>query len=227
MCRKRVVVVVAAMMIAAGLARADAASLGGLNGRSLDAFSVVGPTGAPTVLTWENFTGANGTNLSGTALDGGGSWSVDAGTWTIGTNRARVTNTAAANMWVATGNANVTAVVTLTIGASAQAGLSVRGDASRRIYAIYTKASGGTVELYKISGGSTLLGSATGVGTPASAVMHLDATTDTIRVRFAGTEVVSYTLTGGEVGQFAGLDRVGLYASNDTVTRWDDFHVDA
>lgn len=213
---------------AAGLLGASAASLNGAIAAKLGAWNVTQGTGAPTVLTWSSFTGATGTNLSGKALNGPGTWIVDAGTWTIQTNRAAASNTTRANMSVNVGTQNATAVVTLTIGASARAGLVVNDNGTAALYAIYSRNAGGRIRLYKDNGTQTLLATVSGVGTPASAVLKVDSTTTTIKVSFAGTQVLTYTLTAAEAATYhaAGNNRFGLIADRDTVTRFDDFHVD-
>ena len=212
-----------------GTSVAFAASTNGLSPRTLGAWTIPGGTGAPTVVTWDSFTGTNGTSLSGRALSGGGNWVVNGGTWTIQTNRAASTSATRARISVAGGNQNRSALATLTIGASARAGLVALDSGTAYIYAVYSKASSGTMQLYKFSGSATLLASVTGIGLPATAEMKLDASTNTIRVSFAGVQVLSYTLTAAEITTFknAANNRYGLIADADSVTRFDDFHVDA
>lgn len=224
----RLVHILVALMFAAGGTAAHASSIGGLDTTSLGAWAIAGGTGASTVTTWADFTGADATNLVGLSLDGPGTWSVT-GSWTIQTNQAAASSAAVAKLWVPTGTENATAVATLTFGVTARAGLLVLFDATKGIYALYSEASGGTIELYKNNAGETLLASVTGVGTPASATMELDATTNTLKVSFAGTEVLTYTLTAGEITVFknAANDGFGSVADFDTISRFDDFHVDS
>lgn len=67
------------------------------------------------------FTGADGTNLSGRALDVGGvNWTVGSGAWDINGNRARRhTANAEAHIWADAGRSNVTVSATLNRGGSA------------------------------------------------------------------------------------------------------------
>ena len=207
---------------------AGAANLGPQTNKTLGAWVIPGGTGAPNVVTWANFTGVTGTNLSGKALNGPGNWIVGGGTWTIQTNTARSTRVARARMTVNAGTQNAAALATLTFGASPDAGLVALDNGTVYVYAIYSTAAGGKITLYKYSGGAVVLGTVTGVGRPASALMKLDASTTTLKVSFAGTLVLSYTLTAAEIAVFKtpANNRFGLIADNDNATRFDDFHVD-
>jgi hypothetical protein len=207
---------------------AGAANLGPQSPKTLGAWVIPGGAGAPNVITWANFNGVTGTNLNGKALNGPGTWIVDGGTWTIQTNNTVSTNVAIANMDVNVGTQNAATLATLTLGATANAGLVVLDNGTVAVYALYSKAAGGTITLYKYAGGPVVLGTVTGVGTPASALMKLDATTTTMKVSFAGTLVLSYTLTAAEITTLktAANSRFGLIADSDGVTRFDDFHVD-
>ena len=207
---------------------AGAANLGPQGGATLGAWKIIGGTGAPTVATWANFTGANGTSLSGYALNGGGAWSVAAGTWTIRTNQADATRTARAKMTANAGTQNASVLVTLNLTGAANAGVAALDNGAVAIYALYSKSTGGTVTLYKYNGGPVVLTTATGVGTFTSTIMKLDALTNTIKVSLGGTQVLSYTLTAAEVITFkaAANNRFGLMADSDNVTRFDDFHID-
>ena len=207
----------------------SAATLNGVAAAKIGAWNIPGTTGAPNVLAWANFNGTTGTNLNGQALNGGGTWSADIGTWTIQTNTAAASNTALANLVTSAGTNSASVFVTLTIGASARAGVLALDNTANAVYALYSKGAGGTVQLYKYNGGPTLLATVTGIGTPASAIMKLDATTSTLKVSWNGAVVLSYTLTAAENAVFkTGTNlRYGIIADNDAVTRFDDFHVDS
>ena len=227
----RLLGIVAATTVAitvSGGSVAGAKPIGPQASNVLTAFSMVASTGAPNVLTWANFTGANGTNLSGKALNGPGTWIVDTGSWTIQTNAAGSTNVALANMDTNVGTQNASALATLTFGATANAGLVALDNGTTALYTLYSKAGGGTMTLYKYAGGAVALASAAGIGTPASALVKLDAMTSTIKVSFAGAQVLSYTLTAAEVTSLKGAanNRFGMMANSDGTTRFDDFHVD-
>ena len=210
---------------------AGAANLGPQAPQTLGAWIIPGGTGAPNVITWANFTGPNNTNLAATALNGGGTWIAQFGTWKLSSkNTANSSNTTLSNLTTAVGT--VSAAVestTLDFGGNPRAGLIGLSNGTSFVYAIYTKTAGGTVQLYKyVSGVSTLLASTTGVGLPIVAPMRLDAMTNTIRVWWDGTARLSYTLTASEVTllKSAGHDRFGIIADGDASTTFDDFHVD-
>ncbi len=207
---------------------AGAQPVGPVTSKVLTAFSMAASTGAPNVLTWANFTGTTGTNLSGQALNGSGTWIVTAGTWTIQSNAAATTSVALARIDTNVGTQNATALATLTFGVSANAGLVALNNGTNFVYALYSTATGGTITLTKSTGSTVVLSTVTGVGTPTSASMKLDASTTTLKVSFAGNVVLSYTLTAAEITALKGTtnNRFGLIANKDTVTRFDDFHVD-
>lgn len=216
-----------AAVVATGIP-AFAASLNGLTAAPLGAWNVPGGTGAPTVLTWASFTFPNNTNLDGAALDGGGTWIADIGTWRVQANEARVNKTSLANISVDVGTNSASVSATLTFGPSARAGVMALDNGGVAFYALYSKTGGGTIQLYKYSGGQVLRASTSGIGTPASAAMRLDARTNDLTVSWNGSVVLSYTLTGPEIGAFkSGTNtRFGIIADNDNLTRFDDFHVD-
>ncbi len=223
-----IVVAITVAITVSGGSVAGAKPIGPQTSKVLTAFSMAASTGAPNVLTWADFVGTNGTNLSGKALNGGGTWIVDGGKWTIQTNSAGSTNVALANMDTNVGTQNASALATLTFGATANAGLVALDNGTTALYALYSKAAGGTMTLYKYSGGAVVLASMTGIGTPASALVKLDAMTSAIKVTFAGTQVLSYTLTAAEITALKGAtnNRFGLMADADGTTRFDNFHVD-
>ena len=223
-----IVVATTMSVTVAGGSVASAQAIGPQTSKVLTAFSMAASTGAPNVLTWANFTGTNGTNLSGKTLNGGGTWVVDGGTWTIQSNRAAATNVALANVITNVGTQNASTLATLTFGASASAGLIGLDNGTTALYTLYSKAGGGTMTLYKYAGGAVVLATAAGIGTPASALVKLDASTSAIKVSFAGIQVLSYTLTAAEITALKGTanNRFGLVADSDSTTRFDDFHVD-
>lgn len=213
---------------AAGLVGASAASLNGATPAKLSAWNYPATNVAPTVLTWDDFNGANNTNLDGTTLDGGGTWSADIGTWRIQSNSARASNTALANLVTHVGTQNASVIVTLVTGGTSNAGLLANDNGTNALFVLYTKASGGTLTLYKYAGSSISLGSVTGVGSAASSTLKVDSTTTTIKVSWNGTQVLSYTLTPAEAVTYhsAGNNGFGVIANGDSATRFDNFHVD-
>lgn len=217
--------------LAAGSAVAAAASLPTTRAM-LFASDLVGSTGAPTVLAWSNFTGASGTNLSGKALNAGGAWTVHLGTFVIDTlNRGRATPaTAYANMSVNAGVVAASVEVVLTFTTTARrAGVTFNDDGSNGMFAEFSDLNGGQALLFKAdTTGITQIGSALGLGAPASVTLRVDATTTTTKVFVNGVQKIAYTLTALESTTFrsAANTRFGLIADNDAGTRFDDFHVD-
>ncbi len=217
-----------ALVVALTLA-VSAATLNGVVTAKLGSWNVPGTSGAPAVLAWTDFTGTTGTTLNGRALNHGGTWAADIGTWTIQANTAAASNTAIANLVVSAGTNSASVLTTLITGATARAGVLALDNSANALYALYSKGSGGTIQLYKYTTGATLLATATGVGTPTSGIIKLDATTSTIKISWNGTVVLSYALTAAEVATFKTATnlRYGIIADSDSVTRFDDFHVDA
>ena len=222
----------AATLVAVSVASAvgvSAASLNGIAVASLGSWSVPGGTGAPTVLTWADFTGANNTNLDGHALIGGGTWIAQNGTWRVTSAEARSSNATRSNLVTAVGSPDASVEATLSPGGNPSAGLVAMSDGASFVWAEFTKTSGGTIQLSMYATGTTTqLARVTGVGNPPTSVMRIDATTNTVEVSWNGVVVLTYALAPSEVALFksAGHDRFGLMADRDTATRFDDFHID-
>ncbi len=217
------------LLLASGLLVAHAASVG-LSSDQLAAFTVAGAPTVPTVLAWTDFSGPDGQSLASTPLSTGQSWTINAGNWTLNRNKATHNNTSMANAWVSAGTTSAAVQATLDFGAtSRRAGVTLLGDATSYLYAVVDNGNNGQVLLYKRVGGtSTLLGSATNVGLPVTAVLRVEAFTNTIKVYFNGTLVITYTLTAPEVTQFKGATHVryGIIADSDPQTDFDEFLVE-
>jgi hypothetical protein len=183
------------------------------------------PVSTPTTLASDTFTGSNGTALDSRSLDVGGTW-VGYRTWLISSNRA-VVNPAASigNLDVDVGTPTAAVQATLFFGASAEAGLIMHDVGPNALYVEYTKASGGTIILYEYP--STVLGTATGVGTPASATLRVESLSNVIRVLFAGVRKISYSLNSTQITTYKtpALQKYGLWADNDSTTTFDSFSI--
>jgi hypothetical protein len=228
--RARVLGLVTSVTLAATVAGglgASAASLNGATSAPLGGWVYPATSVAPNVLAWASFNGATNTNLDGQALNGGGTWIVDTGSWRIQGNRARSSNTAMSNIGVDVGTPDAAVIVTLTVSGTTNAGVLANDDGTAALYALYSRSAGGTIRLYKYVGGATVLATATGVGTAAGTI-ELDSRTTTVTVSWNGTQVLSYALTPTEAATLhgAGNSRFGLIADGDGTTRFDDFHVD-
>jgi hypothetical protein len=216
-------------LLAGALLVAHAASIG-LTSNSLAAFTFTGGPSVPNALAYTDFSGTDGQNITSVPLATGQTWTVGAGNWSVSGNEATHNNTPMANAWVSVGTTSAAVQVNLDFPATARrAGVTLLGDATSFLYAVIDNGNGGQVLLYKRVGTtSTLLGSATNVGLPSTAVLRVEAFTNTINVYFSGTLVISYTLTSAEVTQFKSSTHVryGIIADSDPQTNFNDFEVD-
>jgi hypothetical protein len=211
-----------------GLLIAHAAVIGLLS-NNLAAFDLTGTPPVPTVYAATDFTGTDGQSITAVPLATGQTWTINAGNWTIQGNEATHNNTPMASAWVSAGTTSAAVQVTLDFPATARrGGVTLLGDATSFLYAVVDNGNGGQVLLYKRVGTtSTLLGSLIGIGLPSTGVLRVEAFTNTINVYFAGTLVISYTLTPAEVTQFkaATHTRFGIIADSDPQTAFNDFMV--
>jgi hypothetical protein len=224
------IAVTLSVILASSLLVAHAASIG-LAAKRLGSFAIANAPTAPTVYAWTAFTAANNTDLNGLALPSGQTWTVHIGTWRINTNQAATTvSTALSNASVAVGTVNAAVQITMIFGATARrAGVTFLDDGTNGMYVVYSNQNGGQLQMYKYQGGATLLATTTNVGTPASATLRVETFTNTINVYFAGTLVMTYTLTAAEATLFkaAAHDRFGIIADSDTNTKFDDYRVES
>jgi hypothetical protein len=200
-------------------------------------------TGAPAVVAWENFTGANNTDLNGTVTDGGGkTWSVNptGGTWSIRTNAARA-STANSALVIDGGGPNRTVVATLLRSGSTNfdVGLTINGNAAgtQFLTAEWTSAANGTLLLQKYNGAFTTLASVNnlypgGIGTaPASIVLSLSSLgSNVVTASVNGVGVLSTTLSAADVATYKNATHqlLGLYrgTTGNAAPLWDDLHED-
>ncbi len=221
---------IAMTVIVASALGVSAASLNGIATAKLGAWNVPGTTGAPTVATWSSFTAPNNTNLNGAALNGGGTWIAQFGTWRVSSNRAGSSNAGYSNLTTSVGTVNAAVeTTTVDLGGNPTAGVVAMSNGTSFVFAQYDKSSGGRTRLFKyVSGVVTQLAQATGVGGPVISSLRLDATTNNLAVSWNGAVVLTYTLTAAEVALFksAGHTRFGIIANGDPSTNFDNFHVD-
>ena len=220
---------------------AAAATAGGVSGAVLTGFNFAASTGAPAVVAWENFNGADGTNINGTTTDDGAkTWAVNptGGSWTILTNAARSTS-ANTSLVIDGGSANGSAVVTLNRNGATtfDAGLTINRNAAgtQFLTAEWTSNSSGSVELWSFNGGWTNLASVTnlypgGIGTaPASITLTLTSSSANVVTAFInGTSVVSTTLSAANITTFKNATHqlAGPYQWTSNGIGWDNFHFD-
>ncbi len=224
---------------ALGISAASATSLGGLAPQSLMARTMVGTTGAKTVIAWENFNGANGTSIAGTTTDGGARiWAANpAATWTISGNAARTT-TANRSLVINPSQWNYTSEVrAFRGGTNFDGGLTINRNSagSEFITCEWTSNSNGSMEIWRFSGGgwAQWAGVANlypgGIATaPASIVIGCGTNSTSVYATIDGVQVAAYTLTLAERTTFfrAANQLTGPYQWLATTMTFDDFHVD-
>ena len=193
------------------------------------------------MIAWDNFNGADGTNLNGTTTDGGAkTWSVNpaGGSWTILTNSARST-TANSSLVIDGGSFNRTVVATIfRNGATTfDSGLTINRNAAgtQFLTAEWTNTANGSMELWTYNGGWNEVAVVSnlypgGIGTaPASITLKLTSSSAGVLTAYInGTAVVSYTLTAGEQAIYknAAHQLAGPYQWTSTGSRFEDFHMD-
>lgn len=217
---------------------ASAATIGGVNAQELASFEVVGPSGAPTVLTWENFDGTNGTNISGTSPDWGpGTWRSIGGTWRIQGNQADSTSVSlgSINVHVAGITDAATEVTVDRFGSTNfDAGILFNDNNYSVLVLRYRSVSNGTLALYSWNGSYALLASVTnlypgGIATaPASVTLRVRASGSAVEAFIDGASQFTYTLSAAEQSIFKSSTHTGygMWTEFDTTSKFDNFHVD-
>jgi hypothetical protein len=191
-------------------------------------------TGAagPSVIGCDNFTGTNGSSLSGrsalvAAACSNRTWSVHLGTWTIQTNQAASNGTANANATQNTSSADSSVEVVLanlnTGGRVGGVVLSHNG-LSNYLAAVMIDGSPDRIELRLYNLG---LPSVLSTFTPAfgaTNTLRLSRSGSTLDLTLNGAAVGSVTLTALQAVLLGGGTRAGLFGGNVNV-RFDDFVV--
>lgn len=243
LCVSAAVAAVAALTaatVAATGTTASAASLGGVTAPGFAGFSMTSTTGAPSVVAYDNFTGTNGTAIKNTTTDDGGfTWTVNAGTWTVQSNKARDTSVSNGFLIFNSGLSN----------GSVEAKISRNGNNSWDTYVIFNADStygtglladwwsgnSGSIELYKQTSAGSFI-SVAGVtnlypGTiPASVTLRMESPSSSIiKIYLDGVLQFSYTLTSGEQTAYKNASHhyAGIGAHFDGTSSFDNFHLDA
>ena len=228
----------AALFTSSPLAVASAATVGGVVSDELASFTFSSAAGAPTVLTWENFDGPNGTNISGTNPDWGpGVWRSLGGTWRIQGNQADSTSSSLGSINVHTPGL-VDAAVEITLdrfgSTTFDAGLLFNDNDYSVLILRYQSAANGTLALYNWNGGYTLMSSISnlypgGIATaPATVTLRARSNGAQVDSFIDGVLAFSYTLSPAEqtIYKSPTHDGYGMWAEFDTTTKFDDFHID-
>jgi hypothetical protein len=207
-----------------------AAGLGVLNSGSIGSWSESQTANSPTVISCDDFTGADGA-LSGRSVAdptacGSYAWTTHVGTWSVISDEAAADGTSGANATLDVSVINATVHATISgLVASRDGGLVLNHDgASTFLAAALLAGGGGTVELRLVDlGVGTTLASAA-LALTAADELSLTRDGSAVTVRVNGVTMISHTLTGGESATLGTGGRAGLYASNSNVL-FDDLRV--
>ena len=197
----------------------------------LTSFTVAQTVPPQTACVFDDFIAADGTPIAGRVAPSGQTWTQPTGVWQIQSNRAiDIANAVAArtNLDGACGDAAVIAQVTMT-NRKQPVCVTYLASGSDYFAATYDKQAnnGGRIQLLRVSSGATaVLGSVSGVGTPATFELTLDGSTSgELEVRFDGASIITYTLTPGDLATFAGNPGVGLFANKNNKSSFDSITV--
>ena len=229
----RILALAAAATVVGGATVAAAASLP-VTSEQLYATDQNTAPRVPVVYTWASFDEPNTILSTGHPLEGGGSWIVNAGAWSINANRLRTyTSITDSSVVVDVGatDVSVSATLTLPTAGTRRAGLVVNDTGTEsRLLAVYANTGGGRVTLTKsVSGASTVVAGTTHVGTPSSTIMTVTSVGTVITVSLDGTVVLTYDLSPTEAAVFkaARASRHGVVLDRDTAARVDDLRVES
>lgn len=210
----------------APMGAASATTFGGLAPRSLRAIDQAGTSGAPTLLTCDDFGRAapTGAALASRPVQlpancGSATWTSHRGTWSISSGRLGAA-TANATATVNAGQTNMTAQATVLNGnaGGAIAGVAINHTGTSRVYLAGVLAGGTGVQLRLVTG-ATVTTLVTGTATvTATSTVTLRRNGSTVTVAVNGVTAITYTLTAGQVTTLSGGTRTGLYwAAGSTV----------
>lgn len=207
---------------------AHAAVLGGLAPTTLEAWNQSGGSGAPTVLTCDNFNLAapTGSALASRPVQlpakcGGGTWSTHLGTWTITSGQlAATTANATASINAGTTDVSAQATVLNANGSSRIAGVAINHTGATRIYLVGALSGPSTAQLRLVNGNtvSTLQSATVTIG--ASAVVRITRLGATVTVSVNGTLALTHTLSAARIATLSGGTRVGLYWNSGSTIRF-------
>jgi hypothetical protein len=206
-----------------------AAGLGGISGGELEALKAVATSVAPSVLSCDNFEGAD-SPLAGRAVQsastcGALTWEVQTGGWAVASGAAVVDGTPDSLATLAVGRADVAVEVTVAGVGGAGGGVVVDDDAAGTHLAAVLAGDGPVhADLVLVAAGVPTVLDTTVVSIGASTTLSLVRLADAVEVRVDGATVISLTLDGGIIAILGGGDRAGLYASTASI-QFDDLRV--
>ena len=207
---------------------ANAASLGGLTPKTLDAWSQSGGSGAPTVLTCDNFSlaAATGSALAGRPVQlpakcGSGTWAVNNGSWSISSGQLNPGG-GGATATISAGQTDVSAEATVLNANSGSrvAGVAVDHTGSTRIYLAGVLVGPSTAELRLVNGGTVTTLASSAATIIATTVVRITRNGTAVTVSVNGVLAISYTLSAAQETTLSGGTRVGLYYDTGSAIRF-------
>jgi hypothetical protein len=174
--------------------------------RGLAAQSLLGSSGGPIVR--DTFTTPTGT-LAGRAADTGQTWSITAGTWTVGSGQLQLPTTDDTYATLATGvtSGNYDVSVTLRSADANANGVVGRYVDANNWYLADENGSTGLCRLFKRVAGSFQIGSTASGGSGNGDKVTLSMVGTAIKVKRNGTTVISTTDSSFTSGGTAGIRR--------------------
>jgi hypothetical protein len=202
--------------------------------RAISVFYVAGSPNAPTVHAADQFNRVNTSSLGRAVV--GGNWTATTGTWTIAANKARTTAATNANTTLNSASiVNGQLEADLTVGSTAEAGLTFLGDGMSNMALLYKKAPGTSqVRLYSLlefgalpPGPLPAPVATFDVGSTNAAAVKVLINGNVIDVWWNGTPIITYGLSPAEVAALkdAGSSRIGFWAESDAVSRFDNLRL--
>jgi hypothetical protein len=201
-----------------------AAGLGGINSRSLGAWSEALAASAPTVVACDNFEGPSaplaGRAVQNSARCGNFIWAVPVGDWSVASGATISDGTQDATATLPVGVTEAGVAVTLIgadTGSSAAGVVLDHDDAGTYLAAMIVGDPQVRADLVLMAGGSpTVLATAdVSIGPTATVAVTRDGAD--VEIQVDGVSVIDFALGAGVIAILSGGDHAGLYASNTSV----------
>jgi hypothetical protein len=202
--------------------------------RTISVFYIPGSPNAPTVHVADHFSRFAASSL-GRALIGG-NWTATTGTWNIGASKAKTTAVINANASLTiAGIVNGQLEADLTLGSTAEAGLTFLGDGISSMVLLYKKGAGvSQVRLYSLldfgaqpPGPLPAPVASFDVASTTTAAVKVLINGNVIDIWWNGTPIITYGLSPVEIAALkdAGSNRYGFWAESDAVSRFDNLRL--
>jgi hypothetical protein len=202
--------------------------------RTMSVFYVSSSPNAPTVHAADPFNRINTSSLGRAVV--GGNWTATTGAWTIAANKATTTAAINANATLNTaGIVNGQLEADLTVGITAEAGLSFLGDGINNMVLLYKKGPAiSQVRLYSLldfgaqpPGPLPAPVASFDVGSTNAAAVKVLINGNVIDVWWNGTPIITYGLSPDETAALkdGGSNRIGFWAESDALSRFDNLRL--